>query len=113
MSTRQISVGIIGAGRIGKVHAETLAFRVPEARILGIADVNREAAQALAARCGIPAVSASGAEIFANPAIDAVLICSSTDTHADLIVQAAQAGKHIFCEKPIAHSLTQIDRALG
>jgi myo-inositol 2-dehydrogenase/D-chiro-inositol 1-dehydrogenase len=113
LSTQQLNVGIIGAGRIGKVHADTLAFRLPEARILAITDVNREAAQALAARCAIPTVAGSTAEILANPAIEAVLICSSTDTHADLIVQAAQAGKHIFCEKPIAHSLTQIDRALA
>ena len=52
-------------------------------------------------------------QILADPAIEAVLICSSTDTHADLIVRAAQAGKHIFCEKPIAHSLAQIDAALA
>ncbi|HMC58505.1 MAG TPA: inositol 2-dehydrogenase [Candidatus Solibacter sp.] len=113
MSTKQLNVGIVGAGRIGKVHAETLAFRLPEARILAIADVNREAAQAVAARCGIPTVTESSREIFANQAIDAVLICSSTNTHADLIVEAARAGKHIFCEKPIAHSLGQIDRALA
>jgi myo-inositol 2-dehydrogenase/D-chiro-inositol 1-dehydrogenase len=113
LSTKQLHVGIIGAGRIGTVHAETLAFRLPEARTLAIADVNREAAQALAARCGIPTVTESSEEIFANSEIEAVLICSSTNTHADLIVQAAQAGKHIFCEKPIAHSLSQIDRALA
>jgi myo-inositol 2-dehydrogenase/D-chiro-inositol 1-dehydrogenase len=113
LSTKPLHVGIIGAGRIGKVHAETLAFRLPEVRTLAIADVNREAAQAVAARCGIPTVTGSSAEIFANPAIEAVLICSSTNTHADLIVQAAQAGKHIFCEKPIAHDLGQIDRALA
>ena len=113
MSSKQLHVGIIGAGRIGKVHAETLAFRLPEVRTLAIADVNREAAQALAARCGIPTVAESSEQIFANPEIDAVLICSSTDTHADFIVQAAQAGKHIFCEKPIAHTSTQIDRALA
>jgi myo-inositol 2-dehydrogenase/D-chiro-inositol 1-dehydrogenase len=113
VSSNQLQVGIIGAGRIGKVHAETLAFRLPEARTLAIADVNREAAQAVAARCGIPTVAESSGEILANPAVQAVLICSSTNTHADLIVQAAQAGKHIFCEKPIAHSLTQIDRALA
>lgn len=113
MRTKQLNVGIIGAGRIGKVHAETLAFRLPEARTLVIADVNREAAQAVATRCGIPTVTESSQEIFANAAIDAVLICSSTNTHADLIVQAAEAGKHIFCEKPIAHSLDQIHRALA
>lgn len=108
----KLHIGIIGAGRIGKVHAETLAFRLPEAEILAITDVNREAAQSLAARCGIPAVAESSDAILANPQIEAVLICSSTNTHADLIVQAAQAGKHIFCEKPIAHSLSEIDRAL-
>jgi len=110
--TDQLNVGIIGAGRIGKVHAETLAFRLPEARVLAIADVNRDAAQAVANRCGIPAVVNSAADILGDSRIQAVLICSSTDTHADLIVQAAQAGKHIFCEKPIAHSLSQIDCAL-
>jgi len=108
-----LNVGIIGAGRIGKVHAENLASRVPEARTLAIADVNLEAAQRLAARCGIPSVTESSAEILANPAIEAVLICSSTDTHADLIVDAARAGKHIFCEKPIAHSVTRIEEALA
>ena len=113
MSIKQLNIGILGAGRIGIVHAETAAFRIPEARILAIADVNREAAQAVAARCGIPTVAETSAEIFANSEIEAVLICSSTNTHADLIVQAAQAGKHIFCEKPIAHDLGQIDRALA
>jgi myo-inositol 2-dehydrogenase/D-chiro-inositol 1-dehydrogenase len=86
---------------------------VPEAKTLVIADVNREAAQAVAARCGVPTVAESCEEVFAHPQIDAVLICSSTKTHADLIVQAALAGKHIFCEKPIAHTLGQIDRALA
>jgi myo-inositol 2-dehydrogenase/D-chiro-inositol 1-dehydrogenase len=113
MSIEQVNFGIIGAGRIGKVHAETLAFRLPEARILAIADVNREAAQAVAARCGIPVVARSSAEILDDPRIDAVLICSSTDTHAELIVQAARAGKHIFCEKPISVTLGPIDCALA
>ena len=76
-------------------------------------DVNRAAAESVAARCGIPTVAASSDEILANPRVEAVLICSSTNTHAELIVQAAQAGKHIFCEKPIAFSLAEIDRALA
>jgi myo-inositol 2-dehydrogenase/D-chiro-inositol 1-dehydrogenase len=113
LSSRKLQIGIVGAGRIGKVHAETLAFRLPEVRTMAIADVNCEAAQALAVRCGIPTVAESSEQIFTNPEIDAVLICSSTNTHADFIVQAAQAGKHIFCEKPIAHSIGQIDRALA
>ncbi len=113
MNEERLNVGIIGAGRIGRVHAESLAFRMPEARILAIADVSREAAQSVADRCGIPKVAESSAEILGDPDIEAVLICSSTDTHADLIVQAAEAGKHIFCEKPIAFTLSQIDAALA
>jgi myo-inositol 2-dehydrogenase/D-chiro-inositol 1-dehydrogenase len=113
MNTEQLHIGIIGAGRIGRVHAETLAFRLPDAKVVAITDVNRQAAQEVAAHCCIERVTESSAEIFADARIEAVLICSSTDTHADLIVQAANAGKHIFCEKPIAHSLGQIDRALA
>src|SRR5581483_9261546 len=113
MSTKKLHFGLIGAGRIGRVHAETVAFRLPEAEIVAITDVNREAAQALAARCGIPSVVPSATEIFADPRIDAVLICTSTDTHAGLIVDAAKAGKHIFCEKPISLSLDKIDSSLA
>ena len=113
MTNHPLNVGIIGAGRIGKVHAENLAFRVPEARALAITDLNRESAERVAARCGIPTVADSVDQILANRAIQAVLICSSTDTHAELIIRAAQAGKHIFCEKPIAHSLGRIDAALA
>jgi myo-inositol 2-dehydrogenase / D-chiro-inositol 1-dehydrogenase len=112
MSAKKLHFGIIGAGRIGKVHAETLAFRLPEAEVMAVADVNGEAAATLAKRCNIPRVAASAEEIIGDKAIDAVLICSPTGTHADLIVQAAQAGKHIFCEKPIAFSLKKIDVAL-
>ncbi|HUA93297.1 MAG TPA: inositol 2-dehydrogenase [Terracidiphilus sp.] len=113
MSTKKLHFGIIGAGRIGRVHAETLAFRLPEAEIVAITDVNCEAAKALADRCNIAKVAASAAEIFADPRIEAVLICTSTDTHADLIAQAAKAGKHIFCEKPISLSLDKIDSSLA
>jgi myo-inositol 2-dehydrogenase/D-chiro-inositol 1-dehydrogenase len=113
MSGKKLHFGIIGAGRIGCVHAETLAFRMPEAEIVSIFDVNTQAAQSLAARCNIPKVAASAEEVLSDPKIDAVLICSPTPTHTDLIVKAAQAGKHIFCEKPIAFSLEKIDEALA
>jgi len=113
MEIEKLNVGIIGAGRIGRVHAENLAFRVPEARVLAIADLNREAAERIAARCAIRKVVGSAEEIFGDPSIRAVLICTSTDTHSDLIARAARAGKHIFCEKPIDHSLAKIDAALA
>jgi myo-inositol 2-dehydrogenase/D-chiro-inositol 1-dehydrogenase len=113
MSGKKLHVGIIGAGRIGRVHAETLAFRLPEAQTVAITDINRDAAQALAERCSISNVVSSVDDILGDKTIEAVLICSSTDTHADLIARAAKAGKHIFCEKPIALELDKIDAALA
>jgi len=110
---KKLNVGIIGAGRIGKVHAQTLAFHLPQATPLAITDLNHDAAAEVAAACGIPRVAESAQEIFADPDIEAVFICSSTGTHAGLTVQAARAGKHIFCEKPIDHSLEAIDAALA
>ena len=112
MREKKLRIGIIGAGRIGRVHAESLAFRIPEAAPSAIADINGDAAQEVAERCGIPRVATDSREILNDPAIDAVLICSPTETHANLIVGAARAGKHVFCEKPIDHSLSNIDRAL-
>jgi myo-inositol 2-dehydrogenase/D-chiro-inositol 1-dehydrogenase len=108
-----IRFGVIGAGRIGKIHAENLATRIPGVEVLAIADPLVEAARELATRLHIPRATADYHELLANPAIDAVAICSSTDTHADLIIEAAQAGKQIFCEKPIAVVMERIDAALA
>ena len=110
---KTLNVGIIGAGRIARVHAATLAYRIPAARLCAIADVNLAAAQEAAALFNIPTATDDPAAVFADPSIDAVLICSVTATHAPFIVAAAQAGKHIFCEKPIALDLAQIDDALA
>ena len=77
-----------------------------------ITDIDGEAARRLAQSCGIERVAATADEVLASPDIDAVLICSSTGTHADLVIRAAKAGKHIFCEKPIDLRLEKIDRAL-
>ena len=112
MTRKKLAIGIIGAGRIGRVHAETLSFRLPEADPLIIADPDTTASAAVAERCGIPHVARDSEEVFRNPAIDAVLICSPTATHAELAMRAARAGKHIFCEKPIDHSLSRIDLTL-
>jgi myo-inositol 2-dehydrogenase/D-chiro-inositol 1-dehydrogenase len=111
--TTKVNVGLIGAGRIGRVHAETLSHRIPEAEILAVADVIADSAHACAAEYQIPVVVTDPREIFNNPDIDAVIICSSTDTHAPFIAEAAASGKHIFCEKPIALDLEKIDNALA
>lgn len=111
--SKKLQVALIGAGRIGKIHASTLATRIPEANLVVVADTNIEAARALAGRYAIPRVAAGAEEIFRDAGIDAVVICSSTDTHADLVIEAARAGKHIFCEKPIDLTLEKTDRALA
>jgi myo-inositol 2-dehydrogenase/D-chiro-inositol 1-dehydrogenase len=108
-----VTVGIIGAGRIGKLHAEHLVYRIPDARVAAISDILVEAAESCAARLGIARATTDHRAIMEDPGIDAVVICSSTNTHAQMIEEAAAAGKHIFCEKPIDFSLTLIDRALA
>jgi myo-inositol 2-dehydrogenase/D-chiro-inositol 1-dehydrogenase len=108
-----INVGLIGAGRIGRLHAENLMYRVPEANLVAVSDLYVEAANGVAAELGVPHAYQDHRHILDDDGIDAVLICSSTDTHAQFIEEAADAGKQIFCEKPIALDLSKIDRALG
>jgi myo-inositol 2-dehydrogenase/D-chiro-inositol 1-dehydrogenase len=107
-----VKVGLIGAGRIGRLHAEHLAYRIPGAELVAVADVVIEAAQACAAQHNVPLVSGDYRDLLEADGIDAVVICSSTDTHAQIIGEAAEAGKQIFCEKPIDFDLQRIDRAL-
>lgn len=109
----QVRVGVIGTGRIGRLHAANLVFRVPGARIVAVSDVLVAAAQQLAAELDVPEVHEDYRHILDDPDIEAVIICSSTDTHASIIEESAAAGKHIFCEKPIALDLPAIDRALA
>ncbi|MCY3833348.1 MAG: inositol 2-dehydrogenase [Chloroflexi bacterium] len=108
-----INLGIIGAGRIGRLHANTLTTRVPGARVLAVADVFEAAAKSAAADFGIPDFSTDPSELMRSGDIDAIVICSSTDTHCRFIIEAARAGKQIFCEKPIAFDLVEIDDALA
>ena len=108
-----ITVGIIGAGRIGKVHAGTIAYHVPGAKIKTIADpfMNAET-EAWAKSIGIENTTKDYKEIIADKEIDAVLICSSTDTHSPISLEAIAAGKHIFCEKPIDHDVAKIKEVM-
>lgn len=111
--SNKIRMGLIGTGRIGRVHARTLRQLVPQSDLIYVTDVNHDAAQAVAAEYNIPKVAQDIHEILNDDTIQAVAICSATDTHAPFIIQAAQAGKHIFCEKPIAADLKAIDEALA
>ncbi len=105
-----IQVGIIGAGRIGQVHARSILSGVPNANIRAIADpYMSEQAEIWAKGVGIEHVYHDHRRILDDKKIDAVLICSSTDTHSPLSIEAIEAGKHVFCEKPIDHDLSKID----
>jgi myo-inositol 2-dehydrogenase/D-chiro-inositol 1-dehydrogenase len=113
MISSELTVGLIGAGRIGKLHAEHLRGRIPRANLKMVADIDENAAKQCAAHVGACDASTDYREVLDHPGIQAVVICSSTDTHARLIEEAAAVGKHIFCEKPIDHDLDRIDRALA
>ncbi len=112
MNTKSINLGVIGAGRIGKIHAENLATRIHGARLAGVADVNLAAAQEVAGQFHVPLATADYRQLLAAPDIDAVAICTATATHAEIIQAAAAQGKHIFCEKPIDLDLQRIQLAL-
>ena len=104
-----LNVGLIGAGRIGKVHAAAITQH-GGSRLVAVSDVVDANATALAADYGIAACSTD--EIFADSAVDAVLVASSTDTHCDLIETAAAAGKAVLCEKPVDLSLERAKACL-
>jgi myo-inositol 2-dehydrogenase/D-chiro-inositol 1-dehydrogenase len=106
-----LSVGVLGVGRIGRMHAELLARQVPGAAVGGVYDVHGQSARDLGDELRVR-VSATADDLLRADDVDAVAICSSTDTHADLIVAAAHAGKAIFCEKPVSLDLAEVDRAL-
>jgi myo-inositol 2-dehydrogenase/D-chiro-inositol 1-dehydrogenase len=108
-----INIGIIGVGRIGKIHAENIAYLIPQARLKAVADVNMTSAiEAWARGLGVEAVYRDPAAILADADIQAVLVCSSTDTHADFVIKAAAAGKHVFCEKPVDLTVAKVRAAL-
>src|SRR5256885_16745802 len=96
-----LKIGLIGAGRMGLQHAEHLTSRILSADLVMVADAYEEAARQCADRCAIPFATRDYHAILDHPDIQAVVICSSTDTHARFIAEAAQPGKHHFCGKTI------------
>ena len=111
--SKTVNIGIIGAGRIGKVHAANIVSFVPEARLKAVADpvMPQDTRQWLEA-LGVPVIGTDPAVILNDAEIDAVLICSSTDTHAEFVIKAAQAGKHCFCEKPVDLTVARVNAAI-
>jgi len=109
----RLKVGVIGSGRIGKVHIENISVRISSAEVVAVADPFIDDARKFAEQFGISQVSADYKEVLTNPEVEAVLICSPTDTHSQYIIEAAEAGKHIFCEKPLDLSLEIIQNTLS
>ena len=111
-----VNIGIIGAGRIGQVHARSIISGVPGARVAKVADpfIKPEVKQWMEST-GVKVVS-DYHDILNDPEIDAVLICSSTDTHAPISIEAIKARKHVFCEKPVDLSpakIREVEKALA
>lgn len=109
---KKLRLGVIGTGRIGKVHIATLVQSVPKAEVVAIADININGAREVAKDFGISTVYSNYMDVINNPEVEAVVICSPTNTHAQYVIAAAKAGKHIFCEKPVDLSLEVIRGAL-
>lgn len=106
-----IRIGLIGTGRIGSLHARLVAREVPGLELAAVYDVDQEAARAVGRAVDVD-VAASAEDVLASPTTDAIAICTSTDTHVDLVVAASEIGKPVFVEKPISLDLAATDRAL-
>lgn len=109
----KIRIGLIGAGRMGKVFAHTLAFTIPEVELLAVSDINPQTCQEAADRYGVKYASTDYRQLLQREDIDAVVIVTPTATHAEVIQAAAEAGKHIFSEKPLAQTLELCDQAIA
>jgi len=107
-----IHFGVIGAGRIGKIHIENLMHRISGSDVVAISDIFEEELSKVSDQFNIDFSTTDYQEILKQKSVDAVVICSPTDTHAQIIQDAAEAGKHIFCEKPIDLTLQKIRKTI-
>jgi myo-inositol 2-dehydrogenase / D-chiro-inositol 1-dehydrogenase len=106
-----VRIGVIGTGRIGRMHAELLATSVPGARLAAVCDAVAPLAHEVGQALGVPVLESE--HLIGDPEIDAVAICAPTDTHVPLLTAAAESGKAVFCEKPISLDLAEVDKALA
>jgi myo-inositol 2-dehydrogenase/D-chiro-inositol 1-dehydrogenase len=109
---KKVKIAVIGTGRMGSVHCRNIVRSIPNAELVAVCDIRLEVAQAVADELGIQRVVKDYHDLLSDKDIEAILIASSTDTHAFIMKDVANAGKHIFCEKPLALELDKIDEAL-
>lgn len=107
-----INIGILGLGRIGKIHLENLCTRIDGVRVLAAMNPS-EPGRKFAEKFNVPLVTDNADEVIHHPEIDAILICTSTNVHADYVIKVAKAGKAIFCEKPLDLSLEKVKETLA
>ena len=110
--TAPLRIALVGTGRIGRMHAGLLQRQVKGAELVAVHDINHQRAVEVGAAFGAPVVERL-ADLLATEEVEAIGVCAATDVHAELIVAAAEAGKAIFSEKPIALDLVEVDRALA
>ncbi len=110
--TAPIRIGLLGAGRIGRLHAQLIATEVPGLELSAVYDVDPQAAQDVGRALGAY-VAGSAEELMSGAFVDAIAICTSTDTHVDLLVAASRGGKPVFLEKPLSLELAEVDRGLA
>jgi inositol 2-dehydrogenase len=104
----RLAIGLIGAGRLGRVYARDLASRIPETRLVAIADPVEGVAKEVAAEFDVPRHYADPLALIDDPAVDAIVIVSPTHTHREIVIAAASRKKPTFCEKPPALSLDEV-----
>jgi myo-inositol 2-dehydrogenase/D-chiro-inositol 1-dehydrogenase len=112
MPEKTVGVALIGSGRMGSFHGETVSRRLPDARLVAVADPAPAAAEKLAATLDADRAYTDTAQVWTDPDVHAVVIAAPARFHADLVVAAARAGKAVFCEKPMALTLADADRAI-
>lgn len=111
--SKPIRIGILGLGRIGRMHARNIASMKDYEIVMGADPFLTQEIEQQLQEIGVPVCTKEVEDIFSNPKIDAIVICSITETHSDFIIRAAKAGKDIFCEKPIDHDVERILKALA
>ncbi|WP_394272260.1 Gfo/Idh/MocA family oxidoreductase, partial [Butyricicoccus sp.] len=110
-----VRFGVVGCGRIGKLHINNLLNNIEGAEVVAVADpmLDKSGAREWLAQRGITNASTDYMDVVNNPDVDAVMVCSSTDTHSIISLAAVNAGKHVFCEKPVDYDVDKIKAVMA